>query len=202
MTPVDCSASFRSQIVSFMPRLRGYARLLTRRADAADDLLQDTVMRALGAEAKFIAGTNMRAWLFTIMRNQHITTLRSRRNIYTPMEDVPERTFSTPGDQQISVEFGELRNALMQLSPAHREVLLLVAAVGCTYEETAEICGCAIGTIKSRLNRAKLEIAACLNGVSEADADAPAPADAGYRALRSFATASATSSSPPLAAPW
>jgi RNA polymerase sigma-70 factor (ECF subfamily) len=199
MTPADCTASFRSQVVSFMPKLRGYARLLTRRADAADDLLQDTVMRALGAEAKFIAGTNIRAWLFTIMRNQHITTLRSHRNVYTPIDDVPERSFGTPGDQLISVEFGELRRALMQLSPAHREVLLLVAAVGCTYEEAAEICGCAVGTIKSRLNRAKLEIAACLNGVSEADAAAPVPAEAGLSTARS---ASATSSSRPLAAPW
>jgi RNA polymerase sigma-70 factor, ECF subfamily len=175
MRPVDYTASFRTQVVSFVPKLRGYARLLTGGVDTADDLVQDTVLRALGAQARFKPDTNMRGWLFTIMRNQHISNFRGHRSIYTAMEDVPERVLSTPGNQLISVELGELRHALMQISPAHREALILVVAVGCTYEEAAEICSCAVGTIKSRINRAKLAIAACLNGVSEAGAGEPAP---------------------------
>lgn len=149
---------FRAQIVGCLPQLRAFARVLTRNKERADDLVHDTLVRALAAEDKFQKGTNIKAWLLTILRNQHISDLRRRKVEVEPVDDLVDAALPTPPGQLASVEFGELRKALMKMSVQHREVLILVAAAGLSYEDTAEVCKCAVGTVKSRLNRARVEL--------------------------------------------
>ncbi len=149
---------FRSQIVGCLPQLRAFARVLTRNRERADDLVHDTLVRALAAEDKFQKGTNIKAWLLTILRNQHISDLRRRKVEVEPVDDLIDAALPTPPGQISAVEFGELRKALMEMSVQHREVLILVAAAGLSYEDTAEVCKCAVGTVKSRLNRARVEL--------------------------------------------
>ena len=177
---MDGSDDFRSSIVGCLPQLRAFARVLTRNRERADDLVHDTLVRALAAEDKFQKGTNIKAWLLTILRNQHISDLRRRKVEVEPVDDLIDAALPTPPGQVSSVEFGELRKALMKMSVQHREVLILVAAAGLSYEDTAEVCKCAVGTVKSRLNRARVELRRLL---SEPAPNAPksekeaAPAD-------------------------
>jgi RNA polymerase sigma-70 factor, ECF subfamily len=163
----DDTARFRGQVVSYLPGLRAYARFLTSKADLADDLVQDTAVRALSAQDQFKPGTNLRAWLYTILRNQHSTHRRSRRHLHTPIDQIPECLFQVPASQMATLEIRDLRGALMQLHSTQREALILVAAAGCSYEEAAEICGCALGTIKSRVNRARAGVARALLGTEQ-----------------------------------
>src|SRR5688572_30710418 len=155
---MDGSEDFRAQIVECLPQLRAFARVLTRNRERADDLVHDTLVRALAAEDKFQKGTNIKAWLLTILRNQHISDLRRRKVEVEPVDDLVDAALPTPPGQFSAVEFGELRKALMKMSVQHREVLILVAAAGLSYEDTAEVCKCAVGTVKSRLNRARVEL--------------------------------------------
>jgi RNA polymerase sigma-70 factor, ECF subfamily len=149
---------FRAEMLKVLPRLLAFARVLTRNREAAEDLLQDTIVRALRAHRSFDPGSNMLAWLCTILRNQHISGLRRRRHEAMPIEDLPEAAASVGPSQYDSIAIGEIRRALLKLSPEHREVLLMVAAAGLSYGEAAEICGCAVGTVKSRVNRARAEL--------------------------------------------
>jgi RNA polymerase sigma-70 factor (ECF subfamily) len=150
--------AFREEMLKVLPRLHAFARVLTRNREAAEDLLQDTIVRALRAHRSFEPGTNMLAWLCTILRNQHISGLRRRRHEAMPIEDLPDSAASVGPSQYDSIAIGEIRRALLKLSPEHREVLLMVAAAGLSYGEAAEICGCAVGTVKSRVNRARNEL--------------------------------------------
>ncbi|MGE0716882.1 MAG: sigma-70 family RNA polymerase sigma factor [Alphaproteobacteria bacterium] len=159
---------FRQGLLLCLPQLRAFARVLTGTRDRADDLVQDALTRALAAEARFEAGTNLRAWLMTILRNQWISDLRSaqrrRREALTP------DTAALPAAQLPSVELAELGAAMDRLSASHKEVLLLVAAAGLDHEEAAQVCGCAVGTIKSRLNRARTQLRVVLDGPEESAA--------------------------------
>jgi RNA polymerase sigma-70 factor (ECF subfamily) len=157
-TGMEGSNEFRAQVVECLPQLRAFARVLTRNRERADDLVHDTLVRALAAEDKFQKGTNIKAWLLTILRNQHISDLRRRKVEVEPVDDLVDAALPTPPGQFSAVEFGELRKALMKMSVQHREVLILVAAAGLSYEDTAEVCKCAVGTVKSRLNRARVEL--------------------------------------------
>lgn len=157
-TGMEASNEFRAQVVECLPQLRAFARVLTRNRERADDLVHDTLVRALAAEDKFQRGTNIKAWLLTILRNQHISDLRRRKVEVEPVDDLVDAALPTPPGQFSAVEFGELRKALMKMSVQHREVLILVAAAGLSYEDTAEVCKCAVGTVKSRLNRARVEL--------------------------------------------
>ena len=150
--------TFRVDMLKVLPRLQAFARVLTRNREAAEDLLQDTVVRALRAHRSFQPGSNMLAWLCTILRNQHISGLRRRRHEAMPIEDLPDSAARVGPSQYDSIAVGEIRRALMKLSPEHREVLVMVAAAGLSYGEAAEICGCAVGTVKSRVNRARNEL--------------------------------------------
>lgn len=150
--------AFRAEMLKVMPRLQAFARVLTRNREAAEDLLQDTIVRALRAHRSFEPGSNMLAWLCTILRNQHISGLRRRRHEAMPIEDLPDSAASVGPTQYDAIAIGEIRRALLKLSPEHREVLLMVAAAGLSYGEAAEICGCAVGTVKSRVNRARNEL--------------------------------------------
>jgi RNA polymerase sigma-70 factor, ECF subfamily len=142
-----------------MPHLRGYARALTRNADAADDLVQDALVRAWASRDQFAPGTNFRAWMFTIMRHRFLDECRRNRGPHLAIEDVSNHAALVSGPAQDSaIEFEEMACAYWQLAPNHREILMLVGALGLEYEEAAAVIGCAVGTVRSRLSRARNEL--------------------------------------------
>ena len=155
---------FERELIANIPHLRAFAGFVTQNSDQANDLVQDTIVRALRAQHQFQPGTNFKAWTFTILRNLHINNLRRNRVRMDSIEDGALEAFAVPPDQFARLEFQELRRALAKLSPEHREVLILVGASGFRYEEAATICKCAIGTIKSRLSRARAELRELLLG--------------------------------------
>ena len=161
---------FERELIANIPHLRAFAGFVTQHSDQANDLVQDTIVRALRAQHQFQPGTNFKAWTFTILRNLHINNLRRQRVRMDSIEDGALEAFAVPPEQHARLEFQELRRALAKLSPEHREVLILVGAGGFRYEEAAAICKCAIGTIKSRLSRARTELRALLLGDDEENA--------------------------------
>jgi RNA polymerase sigma-70 factor (ECF subfamily) len=169
--PAETSEAFRTEMLKVMPRLLAFARVLTRNREAAEDLLQDTIVRALRAHSSFEPGSNMLAWLCTILRNQHISGLRRRKHEAMPIDELHDGAASVGPSQYDSVEMSELRRALLKLSTEHREVLVMVGAAGLSYAEAAEICGCAVGTVKSRVNRARTELRRLLGGTEVVEAD-------------------------------
>jgi RNA polymerase sigma-70 factor, ECF subfamily len=160
---VNLDSSVRDAVLAAVPNLRAFAISLCGNIDRADDLVQETLLRALANIDSFQRGTNMSAWLFTILRNLFRSEYRKRRR---EVEDTDgsyaERLKSHP-EQTGKVEFSEFREALSKLAPDQREALILVGASGFSYEEAAEICGCAVGTIKSRVNRARSRLAELLS---------------------------------------
>ena len=151
-------ADFRQELVVHLPHLRAVARGLTGHRDRADDLVNDTILKALSAESQFRPGTHLRAWLMTILRNHYINGLRRTRIEVETIGEIPEAALSAQPNQEHVVEVNEVAGALLRMSLEHREILVLVSAAGLSYEEAAEVCGCAVGTIKSRLNRARGEL--------------------------------------------
>jgi RNA polymerase sigma-70 factor (ECF subfamily) len=149
---------FRRELLSHLPHLRVVARALAGRRDRADDLVNDAVMKALSGEALFQPGTNLRAWLMTILRNSYVSGRRRSRIEVETIDEIPENALPTPPNQEYAVEVTEVWAALQLVSMEHREILVLVAAGGLSYEEAADICGCPVGTVKSRLNRARVEL--------------------------------------------
>src|SRR3954464_2122561 len=127
--------------------------------DRADDLVQETLLRAWANLNSFEPGTNMSAWLFTILRNLFRSEYRKRRREVADSEGTYAETLKTQPEQTSRVEFEEFRTALAKLPADQREALILVGASGFSYEEAAGICGCAVGTIKSRVNRARTRLA-------------------------------------------
>ncbi len=138
-----------------VPSLRAFAISLCGNVDRADDLVQETLLRAWANLNSFEPGTNMSAWLFTILRNLFRSEYRKRRREVPDGEGTYAETLKTQPEQASRVEFEEFRAALGKLPPDQREALVLVGASGFSYEEAAGICGCAVGTIKSRVNRAR-----------------------------------------------
>lgn len=164
MTP---SAEFKSALLGEIPQLRFFALSLTSTPDRADDLVQETLIKAWAAADRFIPGTSLRAWLFTIMRNAFYSEYRkARREVLDPGTEV--RVAANP-EQNGHLDLADLNAALATLPADQREALLLVGASGVSYEEAAEICGCAIGTIKSRVNRARRKLMARLSVESVAE---------------------------------
>jgi RNA polymerase sigma-70 factor, ECF subfamily len=157
------TASLRQEILATVPRLRAFAVSLTASSDRADDLVQETMVRAFTPIDQFQPGTNMRAWLFTILRNQFNSEYRQRRWVTEDADGIYVDALRTVPEQSSWLEFQELRGALAKLSPEQREAVVLVGASGMTYEEAAAICGCAIGTIKSRVNRGRSRLAELLS---------------------------------------
>jgi len=148
-------AVFRKGLVALIPQLRAFARTLAGDPTAADDLAQDAMMKAWDARASFEIGTNMKAWTFMILRNQFYSEKRrSWRQIQLDQE-AAERTLVAIDDPASPVALDELRLGLGMLPAEQREALILVGAGGFAYEEAAEICGCAVGTVKSRVSRAR-----------------------------------------------
>jgi RNA polymerase sigma-70 factor (ECF subfamily) len=155
--------TLRDQILAAVPSLRAFAISLCGNVDRADDLVQETLLRALANIHSFQPGTNMPAWLFTILRNLFRSEYRKRRREVEDPDGGYADTLKTHPEQTGHVEFKEFRTALNKLPEDQREALILVGASGFSYEEAAEICGCAVGTIKSRVNRARTRLASILN---------------------------------------
>jgi RNA polymerase sigma-70 factor (ECF subfamily) len=169
---MNAPAAFKTELIELLPSLRAFARSLAHNPAQADDLVQDTLVKALANVDRFEQGTNLRAWLFTILRNHYYSQLRkSKREIEDADGKFAARLASRP-EQDGSVDLEDFKIAFQQLAPDHREVLTLVGASGCSYEEAAHICGCAVGTIKSRVNRARKKLSEML-GLDEETAIVP-----------------------------
>jgi RNA polymerase sigma-70 factor (ECF subfamily) len=149
-------------MLAALSSLRAFALSLTNNAARADDLVQDTILRAWQNQHRFQPGTNLNAWLFTILRNAFYSEQRKRmREVQDEDGSYAARLFTAP-DQGHRLDVQDLRAGLAKLPPDQREALILVGAEGLSYEEVAGICGVAIGTIKSRVNRARNRLAELL----------------------------------------
>lgn len=160
-------AAFRDQLVELLPSLRAFARGLCGNRDLADDMVQDAMLRAWAARQSFHAGSNFRAWMFMILRNNYYTTLRKNARTAAWDPDLAERVLVAEASQQDGLNLQDVQAALLKLPAEQREVLLLIGAHGLAYEEAADIMGCAIGTIKSRLARGRAALAVLIEGPAE-----------------------------------
>lgn len=151
-------AQMREDILATLPRLRAFAISLSGKIDRADDLVQETLVRALTNIDSFQPGTNLQAWLFTILSNHFRSEYRKRRREVEDVDGKFSEKLKTAPEQHSHLQFQEFREALTELSDDQREALILVGASGFSYEEAAQICGCAVGTIKSRVNRARARL--------------------------------------------
>jgi RNA polymerase sigma-70 factor (ECF subfamily) len=161
--------SVRDAMLAAVPGLRAFALSFSGSADRADDLVQETLVRAMANIDKFTPGTNMPAWLFTILRNRFRSEYRTRRREVEDPEGSYLASLKSPPEQFGRLEFNELLAALAKLPDVQREALLLVAASGFSYEDAAVICETAVGTIKSRVSRARQRLAELLVMDSAAD---------------------------------
>jgi RNA polymerase sigma-70 factor (ECF subfamily) len=146
---------FKAELVVLIPQLRAFARSLTGDPTAADDLAQDAMVKAWDARASFEMGTNMKAWTFMILRNQFYSEKRRSWRQSQLDQEAAERTLVAIDDPASPVALDELRMGLAMLPAEQREALVLVGAGGFAYEEAAVICNCAVGTVKSRVSRAR-----------------------------------------------
>lgn len=149
------STELQSSLIEAVPNLRAFGISLCGDVDRADDLVQETLVKAWKNIGSFNEGTNLKAWLFTILRNTYFSELRRNRREVSVDDSAIEQRLSVHPEQQGAADFSDFKKALMQLSDDQREALVLVGAEGFSYEEAAEISGCAVGTVKSRVNRAR-----------------------------------------------
>lgn len=148
-------SQFKQELTEAIPHLRAFGRSLSGDRDVADDLVQDTLLKAWAARDRFIAGTSMRAWTFVILRNTFFSSMRRKKFSANYDELVAERILSAPAPQQDPLHLADLQRGLMELSDDQREAIILVGAGGYSYEEASEIANCAVGTMKSRVSRAR-----------------------------------------------
>jgi RNA polymerase sigma-70 factor (ECF subfamily) len=149
---------FKDQLGQVIPHLRAFGRSLSGSRDLADDLVQETLLKAWAARKRFQAGTNMRAWTFIILRNLFLSQMRRARFKGEWDEITASKLLAAPASQDRHVELTDMQRALLHLPQPQREALILVGAGGFAYEEAAEICGCAVGTIKSRVARGRVAL--------------------------------------------
>lgn len=188
--------SFHDALVALLPKLRVQALALTRNRADADDLVQAAVTNALAAQASFTPGTNFGAWMYRILRNRFISDRRRLRET-VDMDDAPAEAFARPAGQEQNLALGELRAAMARLPADQRAALVMVAVQGMSYEEVASAMGCAVGTAKCRVFRARCALEAQLLGEEEqgratrrrrgAGAAASAPRNMGRAALAAAA---------------
>jgi RNA polymerase sigma-70 factor (ECF subfamily) len=150
--------TFKQTMLAALPSLRAFAMSLSGRHDRADDLVQETVMKAWTNQQSFKLGTNMQAWLVTILRNHYYSQMRKRGREVQDSEGTYTAKLSVGPAHDGVMDLADFRRALMDLPDEQREALLLVGASGFSYEEAAKICGCAVGTIKSRVSRARTRL--------------------------------------------
>lgn len=150
---------FQRQLLEHIPRLRAFAVSLTHNPEEADDLVQDVLLRAWRARDSFELGTNLHAWLFRILRNTFYNDAVVKRRAVQDVDGALAAKLASAPNQEWRLRWSEMLEALQQLKPHAREALLMIAAAGLSYEDAAEICGCPVGTIKSRVKRARAELA-------------------------------------------
>jgi RNA polymerase sigma-70 factor, ECF subfamily len=147
----------KNDIVKLLPDLRAFSRFMCRDRETADDLVQNTILAALDKHSQFEPGTNLKGWLFTIMRNRFYSDLRSQRRRPAPI-DADVAPLTAVDNPVATLELKELSSALWRLSPQAREALILVGAGGFSYEEAAALCSCSVGTLKARVSRARKQL--------------------------------------------
>ena len=166
---MSVEASLRDELLAAIPSLRAFAISFTNNRDRADDLVQDTILRAWTNIDKFERGTNLNAWLFTILRNLFHSKYRKYKREVEDVDGAFAARLRTHPDQQSHLDFEDFRAALATLPLEQREALLLIGAQGPSYEEAAEVCQVAVGTVKSRVNRARSKLASALDLTGEDD---------------------------------
>ena len=164
--------SLKTILLSLIPNLRAFALSLCGNPERADDLVQETLLKAWSHMDSFQEGTNLRAWLFTILRNTYFSDMRKRRREVEDRDGKKAESLSVAPAQQGHLDMQDLRKALNLLPPDQREALVLIGAAGMSYVEAAEIAHCAVGTVKSRVNRARIKLGSLLR-VEGADAFGP-----------------------------
>ncbi len=166
---MSAAAAFKRDLLGAIPSLRAFAVSLAQNTDRADDLVQETLVKAWDKQSSFQPGTNLKAWLFTILRNEFYSQMRKRgREVQDTDGAITGRVAVHPA-QHGSLDLGDFRKALETLPEDQREAIILIGASGFSYEEAATICGCAVGTIKSRVSRARSHLQQLLSITGEGD---------------------------------
>ncbi|CAN0654973.1 sigma-70 family RNA polymerase sigma factor [Nitratireductor aquimarinus] len=160
---------FRDDLLAAVPSLRAFAVSLSKSADRADDLVQESLVKAWDKQNSYQPGTNLKAWLFTILRNEFYSQMRKRKREVEDADGAITGRLSVHPAQEGSVDLKDFRRALEQLPEDQREAIILIGASGFSYEEAAEICDCAVGTIKSRVSRARTRLQEILEISGEGD---------------------------------
>lgn len=163
------SQQLRDELIGHIPNLRAFAVSLCGSVDRADDYVQETLVKAWSNMDSYKEGTNMRAWLFTILRNAFFSDYRKKRREVADVDGQMAARLAAHPEQDGHMDLDDFKQALQQLPPDQREALVLIGASGFSYEEAAEICDCAVGTVKSRVNRARHRVAEALNVTSSQD---------------------------------
>lgn len=169
--------SFKNDLIAQLPAMRAFAVSLCGKPDIADDLVQDALMNAWSKQASFQPGTNIKAWLFTILRNLFYSRMRKRGREIQDSDGFFTERLSVPPAQIGNLDMQDFKTALAKLPEDQREAIILIGATGLSYEEAAVVCACAVGTIKSRVNRARRRLQELLS-VSGAEDFGPDARDA------------------------
>jgi len=159
---------FRKELVAMIPSLRSFARGLCGSREMADDMAQDTMMRAWAARDSYLNGTNFRAWLYRILRNNYYSAYRKNSRMVAWDPEVGERLLVTSASQEWGLHLADVKAGLAKLPLEQREVLIMVTAGDMSYEEAAEVVGCAVGTVKSRVSRGRAALLSFIEGTSDA----------------------------------
>lgn len=171
--PLDDN-SFKRELAAMLPHLRAFGRSLTGNADQADDLVQETMLKAWKARHQYVpGGASMKSWAFVILRNCFLSQMRRKKFTADYDEGAAERLLVAPDNPSDAMDLADVQRALLMLPVDQREALVLIGAGGLSYEEAAEICGCALGTMKSRVSRARV----ALHDLLENDAMLPPSQD-------------------------
>ena len=166
---MSVSPGFKNDLLGAIPSLRAFAVSLTQNTDKADDLVQETLVKAWDKHESFQPGTNLKAWLFTILRNEFYSQMRKRGREVQDSDGIMTGRLAVHPSQHGMLDLGDFRAALELLPEDQREAIILIGASGFSYEEAAEICECAVGTIKSRVSRARTRLQEILKISGEAD---------------------------------
>jgi RNA polymerase sigma-70 factor, ECF subfamily len=150
---------FQEALTAVLPNMRAFARSLTRSPDQADDLVQEAIVKAWRSWHQFAPESNIKAWMFTIVRNAHLSERRKRKYEVQDVDGEMAAQLGVKPEQPGHMDLLDFQNAFARLLPEHKEALILIGAEGFSYEEAALMCGCAVGTMKSRVNRARTKLA-------------------------------------------
>jgi len=160
---------FQRDIAALLPNLRAFARSLSRSPEEADDLVQETLVKAWKSWQHFTPDTNLKAWTFTILRNTFLSERRKRKNEVQDTDGLLAQQLSVRGAQLGHMDLLDFQKSFALLPDEQKEALLLIGAEGFAYEEAALMCGCAVGTMKSRVNRARVKLAELMGLDSTSD---------------------------------